>query len=304
MKLSVIVLTYNQEKTIAQTLDSILTQVHSYDYEILVGDDASKDNTPKIIEEYATKFPDIIKPVLRKQNLGIVKNYFDLVKASEGEYIMGCAGDDYWLPGKVDIQLDYMERHPECSMLYTQANVFDTTSQQFVDPFLGNPDNALEKLLLTNHVPAVTIAYRRTLKDSFMSETDRIREKWEMEDYPLVLFAAGNNALHILPKITAVYNISTTSITGGQDKERRFRFENNTYLIRKYFADYFNVSKKIRAEINCRHWIHTQQAKKTGIEISEVKKLTMHDVLFAQPKTAVKSILTIIYSLLKHLPIL
>ena len=62
MKLSVVVLTYNQENTIGRALDSILSQEHPYSMEIIVADDASNDRTPEIVSEYANKFPDIIKP--------------------------------------------------------------------------------------------------------------------------------------------------------------------------------------------------------------------------------------------------
>ena len=60
---SVAVITYNQERYIAQTLDSILFQEHNYKYEIVVGEDCSTDNTRKIIEDYVLKYPDIIKKI-------------------------------------------------------------------------------------------------------------------------------------------------------------------------------------------------------------------------------------------------
>lgn len=62
--LSVAVITYNQEQYIAQTLDSILSQEHEYPYEIVVGEDCSSDGTRKIVEDYASRYPDIIKPHL------------------------------------------------------------------------------------------------------------------------------------------------------------------------------------------------------------------------------------------------
>ena len=72
--ISVQVLTYYHEKYIAQCLDSILAQETELRYEILVGDDASQDRTPEIIREYAARYPDIIFPTLRKENLGASRN--------------------------------------------------------------------------------------------------------------------------------------------------------------------------------------------------------------------------------------
>lgn len=81
---SVIVLSYCHEKYIAQALDSILMQETSLRYEVLVGDDASRDRTPVIIQSYAEKYPDIIKPVLREENVGANYNSWDLIRRTKG----------------------------------------------------------------------------------------------------------------------------------------------------------------------------------------------------------------------------
>ena len=67
---SVVMLTYFHEDYIAQALDSVLSQETTVRYEILIGDDASQDRTPDIIREYAQRYPDIIRAVLRTENVG------------------------------------------------------------------------------------------------------------------------------------------------------------------------------------------------------------------------------------------
>ena len=106
---SVAVITYNQEKYIAQTLDSIINQRHNYSYEIVVGDDCSSDGTREIVRQYAEKYPEIVKPIFNEKNLGIIKNYFNVISHCSGKYIMECAGDDFWLPGKVELQIPFYE---------------------------------------------------------------------------------------------------------------------------------------------------------------------------------------------------
>ena len=78
LQLSVCIITYNQEKYLPQALDSILNQEHNYSYEIIVGEDCSTDNTRKVLEDYATKYPDIIKPIYNNHNLGLLKNYYNV----------------------------------------------------------------------------------------------------------------------------------------------------------------------------------------------------------------------------------
>ena len=93
--ISVIVVTYNQENTIARTLDSILKQKDVQDLEIIIGEDHSSDNTRQICEMYALKYPSIIRLFSNSENKGIVRNYFDCLKECRGNYIADCAGDDF-----------------------------------------------------------------------------------------------------------------------------------------------------------------------------------------------------------------
>jgi len=111
---SVVVPTYFHERYIAQALDSILNQETSLHYEILVGDDASGDRTPEIVQEYATRYPDIIQPILRGENLGASRNIIDLYYRARGSYLAVLEGDDIWLDTKrMQEQWEFLEQNPE-----------------------------------------------------------------------------------------------------------------------------------------------------------------------------------------------
>lgn len=111
---SVIVLCYNQEKYICQALDSIICQKTNFTFEVYVGDDASTDNTPNLVRQYADKYPELIKPVLRQKNIGANPQYIDLVKKCRGKYLAFCDGDDYWCCStKLQQHVNFLENHPE-----------------------------------------------------------------------------------------------------------------------------------------------------------------------------------------------
>ena len=76
-KVEILVLTYNQEEYIKETLDSLLNQKCSFKYKIVINDDKSTDRTPDILTEYAEKYPEIIDLKINDVNLGVVRNYFD-----------------------------------------------------------------------------------------------------------------------------------------------------------------------------------------------------------------------------------
>lgn len=120
---SVIVLTYNHEKYIKQALDSILRQKVNFDYEILIGDDASTDNTVKVLKEYKSKYPKIIKLFLNEVNLGATRNAYNLLVNAKGKYLATCEGDDYWTDdNKLQIQVEFLEKNKNlvgCSHYFT-----------------------------------------------------------------------------------------------------------------------------------------------------------------------------------------
>lgn len=87
---SVVVTTYNQEKYIEKALRSVLEQECDADIELLVGDDCSTDNTPKIIEKLANEYPTIVKPMYNKINVGMSQNlYNQIVRSVGGNCVFG-----------------------------------------------------------------------------------------------------------------------------------------------------------------------------------------------------------------------
>lgn len=114
MKVSVCVITYNQELYIKQCLDSIISQEVSFEYEIVVSDDCSQDGTLNILREYYQLYPKIFKVLYNEQNLGVAKNYQRVLSAACGEYIALCEGDDYWTdPLKLRKQIDFLDSHQD-----------------------------------------------------------------------------------------------------------------------------------------------------------------------------------------------
>ena len=124
IQVSVLTTAYNHAPFIAQAIKGILAQKTSFAFELIVHDDASTDSTPRIIEEYAKRHPDIIKPILQQQNQFSQGNdvYSFMLPLARGKYIALCEGDDYWCdPCKLQKQVDYMENHPECSYCFCNA---------------------------------------------------------------------------------------------------------------------------------------------------------------------------------------
>lgn len=113
-KVSVCVVTYNQEKYIAHCLQSIVDQETNFEFEVIVGDDASTDKTAEIIKFYQEKYPHLITAKIRSLNIGAIANIFSIYAMAKGKYIAHIDGDDFALPGKLQAQVDALEKNPDC----------------------------------------------------------------------------------------------------------------------------------------------------------------------------------------------
>lgn len=117
-KVSITLMTYNQKDYIGLCLESLVTQECNFEFEIIVGDDASTDGTSDIVREYANKYPDIVIPLIHEKNLGPSGNFFSIIEKTGGDYIAHMDGDDYALPGKLQAQADFMDKTPDCNICF------------------------------------------------------------------------------------------------------------------------------------------------------------------------------------------
>lgn len=119
-RVSVVILAFNHEKYIRETLEGAVRQVTDFPFEIHIHDDASGDRTPDIIREYQARYPNLIRPVFQTENQFSkgVKIFTNFVYPNvTSDYIAYCEGDDYWVdPHKLQRQVDFLDAHPEYSI--------------------------------------------------------------------------------------------------------------------------------------------------------------------------------------------
>lgn len=231
---SVAIITYNQEKFISQTLESILSQKHRCTYEIIIGDDCSTDRNREIIESYREKYPEIIKPIYNQNNLGLIKNYFNVMAQCRGKYIMQCAGDDWWLPEKLSIQVDFMETHPDIGMCYGKAQTYIDGKKKYGKKF-GEKRESFESLLGGNTIPAVTACFRRDLLEKYLEDINPLGKNWLMEDYPLWLWFSHESKVYFINKVLAIYRVLDESASHNSDIIKILRFRQGEADIKKFY---------------------------------------------------------------------
>lgn len=122
---SVIILTFNHEKYVGEAISSVLEQEFDGPCELLIGDDASNDDTPGIIESIEERPNWVINKVLREENVGMQRNFLDLLERASGKYIAFCDGDDYWTDSqKLLNQYRAMEANHDLAITYHDCKVW------------------------------------------------------------------------------------------------------------------------------------------------------------------------------------
>lgn len=122
-KISVMIVTYNQEHLISETLESVLSQDYE-NLEIVVADDCSTDRNQEVILDYQNRYPDVVVPVLNKSNLGITGNSNSAFFACTGDLIAVLGGDDLFLPGKLKAQAQQFVDDPGVVLSYHPVDIF------------------------------------------------------------------------------------------------------------------------------------------------------------------------------------
>ncbi len=121
-KISIMIISYNQENFISETIESVISQDYK-NIEIIISDDASTDSTADIIREYKNIYPDKIFPIYNKKNLGITGNSNVALSACTGDLIAMLGGDDLFLPGKLKAQASLFS-DPNVVLSYHSVEIF------------------------------------------------------------------------------------------------------------------------------------------------------------------------------------
>lgn len=196
-EVSVIIPAYNCEKFIKETIGSALSQTYQ-NFELIIIDDGSRDNTKKIVEN----FNDSRIVYIYQGNSGVSVARNNGILKAKGKYIALLDHDDLWLPEKLEKQILLFDFNNKVGIVYSDSYLINSKGKiigsifQYSRPYRGN---VLPQLFLDNFIPCLTTVIRRDVfekigffnpKFSICEEYDlflRIAEKYEMDFIKLPL---------------------------------------------------------------------------------------------------------------------
>ncbi|HEY6988952.1 MAG TPA: glycosyltransferase [Bryobacteraceae bacterium] len=217
-KVSVLLITYNHEKLIAQAIDSVLMQKTTFPIEVVIGEDCSTDGTRDIVRAYSEKYPETIRAILPDVNQGPFQNVMRTLNACRGEYIAGIEGDDYWTaPDKLQQQVDFLDARPECAISFHKVlKVFDDESQPPVEfPEFPKELATIEDLLsgeFGNLIPSCSAVWRRGLFPRLPAWVEEVG----FSDWPIHVLNTTKGHAGFINRCMGVYRIHGGGIWSTQ----------------------------------------------------------------------------------------
>jgi glycosyltransferase involved in cell wall biosynthesis len=241
-------ITYNHARYIAQALDSVLMQKVNFDYEILVGEDCSTDDTRSILQQYESMFPDKLHVITSEKNVGMLPNLVRTLKSSNGEYIALLEGDDYWTaPDKLQRQVDFLDQHPECALCFHNVTAFFENGSR--EPALMCPPDqkelaTIEDIMRVNFIPTCSAMYRNCLLPDFPDWYTQLK----MGDWTLFILIAQYGKIGYINQIMGVYRQHASGTWSGRSRASQLKETLIAYdCLKQYFGSRYDglISQKV-----------------------------------------------------------
>jgi glycosyltransferase involved in cell wall biosynthesis len=209
---SIVVPTFNRASLVSETLDSVYAQTFK-DFEVIVVDDGSTDETVKII---STNYPDAHIIQQEHRGGGGAEARSTGIHAARGQYIAFLDSDDIWFPQKLEYQLSRLESDHNLMWIYSDAQVFDSKTGDVLYLFSQlNPlqeGDVLEKLVLGDFIPFFTLVVRRTVFDI-------VGDFWPTPkgtDWDMCLRIAAHYPIEVIRKPLGCYRVHSSAVTAKQ----------------------------------------------------------------------------------------
>ena len=267
---SVVLITCNQQRYIRQAIESVLMQETSFRYELLIGDDASRDGTSEIVAAYAREYPQVIRAFIRPENVGAARNALLLLQQARGDFIASLEGDDYWIdPHKLEKQAALLRNEPRFIGCTARIRCVDQDGR----PVRGKPDWIRQKRIFTLrdfdgiHLPgqASSLMRRNIFREPAHDYSVLTKADSMISDRTALLifllqgdFYCFDEPLSVYRYAAALDSSSITSQLAGE--EALIRDLRITQAMEQYAEEEFGrhiVFSRFRRELYAKAWVRT-----------------------------------------------
>ncbi|QBJ87595.1 glycosyltransferase [Chryseobacterium gleum] len=225
-EISVIMLTYNHAPYLKEAIEGVLSQKTDFPFELIICNDNSPDDSDRIISEFATQYPNIIRYFNHKTNIGFVENQRFAFAQAKGKYLAYCEGDDYWTdPEKLQFQYDFLENNSEYVMVTARNLLFHQDENKMTEDGKDSMFNGREYI---DYTQDSFFVQRPTQTFTYLIRKDCIDEKW-IDIYPnyrdlyyfyhALEFGKGRS----FNKVVGVYRLHSGGVYSSLETEKQYR---------------------------------------------------------------------------------
>lgn len=297
---SVLMLAYNHGEYIRQAVNSIVDQqTEGFTFELLIGEDNSKDNTLAICKELQQQHPHIIRLVVSETNVGMHPNFARLWVRARGKYIAFCEGDDYWVDyQKLAKQVDFLNAHPECTLCgtYTQS-IRQNVEGNWENAELIRPPKLQEFYSFEEMIPSYNFHFSSVMVCKGAVEFPNWFWEVYCVDRPFYLLATQQGLAGLIPKVTSVYRHHRGGVWSPLSLENKA--DRSAYLFQKLKTYFDEKYKKIfDTTLGDILWFYMSEALKIN-QINLAKKLFSQSVMLMRLNLQGHSFFNLIKAFLK-----
>lgn len=279
--LSIIVPTYNHEDYIRKCIVSLVNQKTTYRYEIIVGDDCSRDKTRQVVNELKKKYPGLIRRLYHSANIGATKNGYSMLRIARGKYLAFCDGDDFWIDDcRIQRDLDFLKKNPNFSGVCSRNNLVDEQGTIINENNIENSNQFwsfkhnvytitdFEKWQMPGHVSALTI--KNFMLCSQHNYKIFYRAHDMVGDRTIVLLSALNGPIYCQSDIVSSYRFRISKEQNFMSTFKNKNMYEKDYLMMKYLEQY--------SENQFHKKINLSEIKKERLAGSVVRALRTHNM--------------------------
>ena len=219
LKVSVLMLTYNQERYIDEAIRSVMLQQTNFPFELIIGNDASTDATGEVCRAWKEKYPDQIVLLDRETNLGLQQNFIQSYNQCSGTYVAICEGDDFWTnKHKLQKQVDFLDAHADYSTCFHRViNYYEGSGTKSLSNGGQKAETTIVDLARSNYISNVSVLFRRNLFGPLPEWFATV----STYDYAIHLLNAQYGKIHYMKQPMAVYRQHSKAIwsKAGLDKK-------------------------------------------------------------------------------------
>lgn len=280
-KVTVFMVTYNHERYIAQSIESVLAQRTNFPIEIVIGEDCSTDRTREIVVDYARRYPNIIRARLPEKNQGAARNFVDTFPMCSGKYIVILEGDDYFLNrNKLQTQADILDSRPDLAIHFHPVKCIYSdgiTGDDIWPKNFTREESTIHHLLEDNFIPTSGCMFRNRLFDRL--------PPWFSEsilgDWPMNIMNAAHGNIGFMPEPMSAYRKHGSGVWTGMDRARQLMLTFRMFsMIDHHFGGKYH-DEIYKHRYNTLHWlmheVEQAHALTEGLELNNRQLSELND---------------------------